>query len=132
MIIAPLSIVMIFDCLAHSIVACKCKARSFKPVPVSPNDKWQLISLYQLKRTRHYKELSMKRASIDNCQALVDASQSKYATAYALGIIKTESLYIASECLQCTVDRLRLDVSRGRAASSVIVIPCWGTEVKEL
>ena len=123
-VVAPLNIALIFDRLANSTEACRCGTPSFDPVAVSPSDQWQLVSLYQLRRKNYYPGLSMKRASVDNCQALVDASQSELATAYALGIVQTSDLYVAGNCLKCAVNRALLTKSEIENYECVVLIRC--------
>ena len=115
-VFAPLNIFLIINRLAHYTAlqrACRCAAPSLEPVSVPLNSQWQHVWLHQLRR-KYYQERSTSRARIDDCRALVDASQSELATAYALGIIDSRYMHVVTSCLKCATNA---------ELESVVVIP---------
>jgi hypothetical protein len=105
-VVAPLNIELILDRLACKTVNCSCNHRTFQ-VTVPLAERWQHISLFQLKRNTHFKGLSMLRADVEHCRSLIDASDSDLATLYALGILHSENLAVVTTCLACAYQEVQ-------------------------
>jgi hypothetical protein len=121
-IVAPINVTLVVDSVAFRTIDCSCSKR-VDEVTVPISERWQLVSLFQLKRTR-FKGMSARRADLNdaNNKVLIDASQSETATIYALGIIYTRQLGIARDCLECAYkDAIRNAPLFNQGA--VVVIP---------
>ena len=99
--IATLNINALIDKMSYDSILCTCTEPSWE-LSVRTTEKWQLISIYQLMRTR-FKGMSFSRADIgyDDTKALIDGSQSITATIYAICVIESKHLCIARDCLTC-------------------------------
>ena len=99
--IATLNINALIDRMSYDSILCTCTEPSWE-LSVRTTEKWQLISIYQLMRTR-FKGMSFSRADIgyDDTKALIDGSQSITATIYAICVIESKHLCIARDCLAC-------------------------------
>jgi hypothetical protein len=120
-VLAPINITQVVEGLAHNSVPCTCsKPTDIVVVPTS--ERWQHVSLYQLKRTR-FKGVSLHRADIDfeNNKVLVDASGSETTTIYAIGILHTRHLAIATECLACARDNAIQNLQQNNSSVAIII-----------
>jgi hypothetical protein len=121
-IIAPLNIMVVLDRVAYNTIECSC-SKHMDEVTVPLAERWQHVRLHQLKRTL-FKGMSIKRADLTgaNNKILIDASGSESATIYALGIVHTRQLGIATDCLDCAYkDAVRNEPTFNQGA--VIIIP---------
>ena len=116
--IATLNISTFLDRMSYQAVQCNC----LKPVwevPVPVGQRWQCVTLYQLKRTKYQ---SIRRVNVngpDN-RILIDASQSMAATIFAVCILHVRQLSLASSCLACAYqDAMR----NGHNAGATVIIP---------
>ena len=99
--IATLNIHAFIDRMSYDSIVCICTEPSWE-VSVRTTEKWQLVSIYQLMRTK-FKGMSFSRADIsyDDTKVLIDGSQSVTATIYAICVLQSRHLCIATECLAC-------------------------------
>jgi len=119
--LAPINIAQVVESLAHNTVPCTCwKPTDIVVVPTS--ERWQHVSLYQLKRTG-FKGVSLHRADIDaeNSKVLVDASGSETATIYAIGILYTRHLAVATECLACARDNAIHNMQQNNTSVAIVI-----------
>ncbi|KAL8722210.1 MAG: hypothetical protein Q9225_001255 [Loekoesia sp. 1 TL-2023] len=117
--ISTLNIYAFLDRMSWNTVGCTCQKPSWE-ISVPTSERWQLVSLYQLLRLRN-KGMSSRRvnASIKDVKIFIDASQSVAATIYAICILHTSHLGVATECLACTYDHV---MYRWRDTYATIVV----------
>ncbi|MCJ1247703.1 hypothetical protein MMC30_004918 [Trapelia coarctata] len=118
--IASLNISMFLDRMSHHTVPCGCPEPLWE-VPVPLAERWQFLSLYQLKRTT-FKGMSFRRVDVNypDTRILIDASQSVTATLYAVSILHVKQLYIAENCLACAQRRALMNT---QSSGVTIIIP---------
>ena len=119
--IATLNIFAFIDRMSYDRVECTCSEPSWE-VPVRAAEQWQLVSIYQLMRTR-FKGMSFRRVDVsfaDN-KILIDGSQSVAATIYAISVLHSRHLSIATECLACAYAHA---MKNWRDSDATIVITC--------
>jgi len=121
--IASLNISTFLDGLSYQAVPCKCPEPSWE-VLVPFTERWQLVTLHQLQRTR-FKGMSFRRVDVNDADAriLIDASQSVAATVYAVCILHVRGLFVALECLACAHKQAMIN---SQNAGVTIVIPIRG------
>ena len=119
--IATLNIFAFIDRISYDSVVCACSEPSWK-VRVRPAEQWQLVTIYQLMRTR-FRGKSFRRVDVsyDGTKALIDASQSVTATIYAISVLHSRHLCIATECLGCAYTHA---MRNWRDSDAAIVITC--------
>lgn len=119
--IATLNIHAFIDRMSYDSIVCTCTEPSWE-VSVRTTEKWQLVSIYQLMRTK-FKGMSFPRADIsyDDTKALIDGSQSVTATIYAICVLESRHLCIATECLACAYTHA---MRNWRESDAAIIIAC--------
>jgi hypothetical protein len=120
-VIAPINIRKVVESVAYKSVHCACsKHTDTAIVPIT--ERWQHLSMQQLKRTR-FKGESLHRADVDveNSKVLVDASRSETTTIYAIGILHTRHLAIAMECLACAYKNAIQNIQQDNTSVAVVI-----------
>ena len=114
--IARLNILAFVDRMSYDVVECNCRNKSWN-VPVRATEQWQLVTLSQLMRTR-FKGMSAKRVdvSLTDHKILIDGSHSVAATIYAICILHSRHLLVATQCLLCAYNRAMLNWQHSDAA----------------
>ena len=119
--ITTLNIFAFIDRMSYDSVVCTCAEPSWE-VPVRNTEKWRFVSVDQLMRTK-YKGMSFPRADVseDNAKVLIDGSQSVTASIYAICVLDSNHLCIATECLACAYTHA---MRNWRERDATIVITC--------
>ncbi|KAL8755967.1 MAG: hypothetical protein Q9199_003249 [Rusavskia elegans] len=119
--IASMNIFAFIDRMSYDSVECSCQTPSWE-VPVRVSERWQLVTLYQLMRTRS-KGISFGRVdvSVADTKTLIDGSQSVAATIYAVSHVYARHLCVATECLACTYTHA---MRNWQNSDATIVIAC--------
>ena len=121
-IIAPLSTELIMNRIALSTTKCSCGNPSLDKAHVDVAEGWQHIRLDQVRRDRLHEGSSARLIDVDHCKALVDASHSEAATAYALGILHTHLLGLPDKCLACVQNYLQSLCGGNYAGATLIIL----------
>ncbi|KAI4250505.1 MAG: hypothetical protein L6R40_000104 [Gallowayella cf. fulva] len=119
--IATMNILAFIDRLSFDSVECRCQTPSWE-VPVKAAERWQLVTLYQLMRTR-FKGMSFKRVDVSFAatKVLLDGSQSVAASIYAICHVHSKHLSVATECLACAYAHV---MRNWQKSDAIIVITC--------
>lgn len=119
--IASMNIFAFIDRMSYDSVECSCQTPSWE-VPVRLSERWQLVTLYQMMRTR-FKGMSFGRVdvSVADSKTLIDGSQSVAATIYAVSHVYARHLCVATDCLACTYTHA---MRNWKNSDATIVIAC--------